>query len=100
RDGGVLDHDRGALRRVEALPGPGDDPPRDVTLPGPELLPPAAGRARGALGRPGVVEREGARAHLLAAPVGHVPGGRRSRALRVPRGARRPDVSAGIRGSG
>jgi transcriptional regulator with XRE-family HTH domain len=88
RERRVLDHDRGAVRRREVLPRPGDHPPRAVTLPRRELLPPPARRPRRALAGQGVVERQGARAHLLAAAVGNLPGRRRSRALRVPRGPR------------
>src|SRR5690606_16184032 len=86
---GVLDHDRRAVRRVEVVPRARGEPSGAVAVPGCELLQAPAVRARVALGGQGLDERQGARAHLLAVAVGHLPGRRRPRAVRVPRGPRR-----------
>ena len=74
----------GARRRVRA----------SSTLPRRVVLPPRARRARRALGRTGVAERAPARPRAVAAAVGHLPGRRRRRGVRVPRGARRPVADA------
>ena len=62
-----------AVRRLEVVPRAGDDPARAVTLPGRQLLQAPAGRPRPALEEPRLDQRQGARAHLLAAAVRHVP---------------------------
>src|SRR5207253_759734 len=59
-----------------------------VPVPRRELLQAPARRTGAALAGQGLDQRQGARAHLLAAAVGHVPGCRRPRALRVPRASR------------
>ncbi len=91
-----------AVRRLEVVPRPRDHAARAVTLPRRQLLQAPAGRARPALEEPRLDQRQGARAHLLAAAVRHLPRCRRPRAVRVPGDARVRAEPAGRRclGSG
>ena len=88
--GRVLDHDRRSVRTREVVPWPGDHEPHPFALSGCHLLPGAVERARPALGRQGVDEREAARAHPVAAAQRNFPGRRRSGVVRV---SRRPCIA-------
>ena len=78
------------VRAGEVVPRAGDDAAGGLDLPRRVVLPPRARRTRRALGRAGLAECTPARARAVAAAVGHVPGRRRRRGVRLPRGARRP----------
>ena len=90
-----------AVRARPLVPRRRHDPAHRLALPRPGLLPAAAGRPGGPVGRARLAERAGALAPAGGAAAGHVPRRRRAGRLRVPAAARRrrrvaPGRPAGI----